>query len=62
MPLALEAGGRPSREFQNFVRRCSSAMATDTDGVSACCNRLWYEVSCQLQLDNAELILSAVGK
>ena len=67
VPLALEAGGRPSDEVASFVRLCGSAYADthkDEDGNPAPSptGRLWQELSTTLQLGNAELILSAIGR
>ena len=66
-PLALEAGGRPSDEMAAFVRLCGSAFtdthkSEDGDPAPSPVSRLWQELSTLLQLGNAELLLSAVGR
>ena len=65
--LALEAGGRPSDEFASFVRLRGSTYAQthkDEDGNPAPSptGHLWQELATVLQLGNAELILSAMGR
>ncbi len=65
--MALEAGGRPSDEAASFVRLCGSVYTQthkDEDGNPAPSptGRLWQELSTLLQLGNAELILSALGR
>ena len=67
VPLAFEAGGRASDEAASFVRLCGSAYTQthkDEDGELAPSptGRLWQELGTQLQLSNAELILSAIGR
>ena len=67
VPLALEAGGRASDEAASFVRLCGSVYAqthSDEDGNPAPSptGRLWQELSTVLQIGNAELILSAIGR
>jgi len=67
IPLAFEAGGRPADETVAFLRQCGSAWAASNateDGFapSPITARLWQEVSTLLQLGNAELLLSAIGK
>ena len=67
IPLALEAGGRASDDAAAFVRLCGSAY-TDThkndDGVPPPppTGRLWQELSTILQIGNAEIMLSAIGR
>ena len=67
VPFALEAGGRPSDEAASFVRLCGSVYTQthkDEDGNAAPSptGRLWQELSTLLQLGNAELLLSALGR
>jgi len=54
-PLPLEAGGRPGEDTIHWIRRMA-------DGDSTKCTQLWHELSCTLQLWNAELLLGAIGK
>ena len=68
IPLALEAGGRPSDETAAFVRACGAAYVRNhmtDDGGDSPPNpswRLWQELSVRLQIGNAELLLSALGR
>ena len=55
IPLRLEAGGRPGQDTIHWIRQMA-------DGDSTKCIQLWHELSCTLQLWNAELLLGAVGK
>jgi len=67
VPFALEAGGRPSDEAASLVRLCGSAYTSthktdDGEPAPRPTGRLWQELSILLQLGNAELLLSAVGR
>ena len=56
VPLPFEAGGRPAKETETFVRQCGSAHEDELHTAI-----LWQECSTLLQRGNAELILSAIG-
>ena len=67
VPFALEAGGRASDEAAAFVRLCGSVYTEthkndDGEPAPSPTGRLWQELSTILQLGNAELLLSAVGR
>ena len=67
IPLALEAVGRPSDETAAFVRACGAVYGQthrtdDGDAPPSPAWRLWQELSTQLQIGNAELLLSALGR
>ena len=62
IPLPFEAGGRPGTDTLNFVRRCGAMYSDSHDGDKSIYTRLWHDASTTLQIANAELIISAVGK
>ena len=62
IPLPFEAGGRPGTDTVNFVRRCSAMYSESHGGDKSVYSRLWHDASATLQIANAELIISAVGK
>ena len=66
VPMAFEDGGRPAEETVAFVRRCGAAAerlgaSWGGPGGQPVTAQLWQEFSTQLQLGNAELVLSANG-
>ena len=67
VPLAFEAGGRPSDSAAQFMRQLGAAWAEthaseDGERPAPVTGVLWQQVSSVLQLGNAELILSANGR
>ena len=62
IPLPFEAGGRPGTDTVNFVRCCGAMYSESHDGNKSIYSRLWHDASATLQIANAELIISAVGK
>jgi hypothetical protein len=67
VPLAFEAGGRPSDSAAGFMRQMGAAWAQthaseDGEAPVPVTGALWQQVSSLLQLGNAELILSANGR
>ena len=67
VPLAFEAGGRPSDSTAQFMRQLGAAWAEthaseDGEKPAPVTGVLWQQVSSLLQLGNAELILSANGR
>ena len=64
VPFAFEDGGRPSAEAAAFVRMLGAARTAAEEGATdwGGTGRLWQEVSTQLQLGNADLVLSANGR
>ena len=58
-PLALEAAGRPAAETVSFVR--SWGHGFDPAERSEVIRYAWQEISCLLQVGNAEILLSATG-
>ena len=59
VPLAFEAGGRPAEETVSFVRSWGHGL--DPSERSEVIRFAWQEISCILQVGNAELLLSAIG-
>ena len=63
--MAFEDGGRPAEETVAFVRRCRAAAERlgaswgEAEGQPVTA-QLWQEFSTQLQLGNAELVLTAL--
>ena len=67
VPLAFEAGGRPSDSAAGFMRQMGAAWAEthaaeDGEEPPSITGALWQQVSTLLQLGNAELIISANGR
>ena len=67
VPLAFEAGGRPSESTAGFMRQMGAAWAgshasEDGELPAPVTGVLWQQVSSLLQLGNAEMILSANGR
>ena len=64
IPLAIEAGGKPSQSFINFIKKCGAGLAAEEANAAdadAVFPRLWHEASTVLQIGNSELVLSALG-
>jgi len=67
VPLAFEAGGRPADSTAGFMRQLGAAWAEshaveDGERPAPITGVLWQQVSSLLQLGNAELIISAIGR
>ena len=66
VPLLFETDGRPGEDTIGFVRRCGAAWAAlhgeDDAEKQVATSQLWQKWNALLQLDNAELILSANGR
>ena len=58
IPFAVEALGRPGRDAVRFVR---SLAPSDPEERSAVLGGVWQSLAVLLQVENAELLLSAVG-
>ena len=59
VPFVVECGGRPSDEAAAWMRALGAA-ASETDA-SISTATLWQQLATELQLGNAEMILSAIG-
>ena len=67
VPLAFEAGGRPSDSAAGFMRQMGAAWAEshaseEGERPVPITGILWQQCSSLLHLGNAELIISAVGR